>query len=65
MGEIALPLQTEDELPPDVLSDIASYHLEDPEWDGYERSVLRKVADEVRIGIRRDVVEMTVSKQFG
>ena len=35
-----------------------------PEWDGYERSVLRKVADTVKIAIRGGVVAMTVSKDY-
>ena len=34
------------------------------EWDGYERSILRRLADDVKIGIRGGMVEMTVSKRF-
>ena len=34
------------------------------EWDRYERSVLRKLADEIRIGVRGDTVQMDVVKRF-
>ena len=53
-----------DELPDDVAKDICYYHPEDPEWDGYEQSILRKLADEIKISIRRGTVDMTVSKSF-
>ena len=36
----------------------------DGEWDGYERSVLKRLADNVRISIRGTLVDMTVSKDF-
>ena len=54
------------DLPEDVLDDLANHPIEigDQEWDGYERSVLRKVADNVKIAIRGGVVDMTVSKRF-
>ena len=52
------------DLPLDVLNDLANHPIEDPEWDGYERSVLRKVADNVKIAIRGGLVDMTVSKNF-
>ena len=52
------------DLPQDILNDLANHPIEDPEWDGYERSVLRKVADNVKIAIRGGVVDMTVSKDF-
>ncbi|MBR5111571.1 MAG: hypothetical protein IK099_15440 [Clostridia bacterium] len=50
--------------PEDVLNDLPRYPVDDTEWDGYERSVLRKVADNVKIAIRGGVVDMTVSKRF-
>lgn len=53
-----------DSLPMDVLVDLPSGNFEDPEWDGYERSILRRVADDIRIGIKKDIVDMVVSKQF-
>ena len=52
------------DIPMDVLNDLPNHPIEDPEWDGYERSVLRKVADNVKIAIRGGVVDMTVSKVF-
>ena len=36
----------------------------DEEWDRYERSILRKLADEIRIGVRGGNVEMEVVKKF-
>ena len=36
----------------------------DEEWDRYERSILRKLADEIRIGVRGNTVEMDVIKRF-
>jgi len=33
-------------------------------WDGYERSILLKVADDVKVAIRGDLVEVTVIKNF-
>ena len=37
---------------------------EDKEWDRYERSILRKLADKIVIGVRGGKVEMDVIKQF-
>ena len=37
---------------------------EENEWDRYERSILRKLADEIRIGVRGGNVEMEVVKKF-
>ena len=34
------------------------------EWDRFERSILRKLADEIRIGVRGGNVEMDVIKKF-
>lgn len=34
-------------------------------WDGYERSILLKIADNVKVAIRGDVVDVTVIKSFG
>ena len=39
------------------------YH-ESPEWDGYERSILQRIADNVKIGIRGGTVDMSVTKDF-
>ena len=53
-----------EEIPADVLNDLANHPIEDPEWDGYERSVLRRLADTVKIGIRGGQLEIIVSKSF-
>lgn len=55
-----------DQLPDDALDDLANRVIEcqDPEWDGYEQSTLRKLADTIKIGIRGNDVEMTVIKKF-
>ena len=37
---------------------------EDNEWDRYERSVLRRLADEIKISVRGGKVEMDVLKAF-
>ena len=52
------------ELPADVASDIPSGSIDLPEWDGYERSIIRRLADTIKIGIRGKTVDMTVSKKF-
>ena len=52
------------DLPDEIAADISGRAIEDPEWDGYERSVLRKIADDIKIGIRGGTVEMTVSKRI-
>ena len=40
------------------------FDLSGGSWDGYERSVLLRLADNVRIAIRGGKVRMTVSKTF-
>ena len=52
------------ELPRDVAEDIVGRDIEVPEWDGYERSVLANLADNVKIGIKGQKVSMTVTKDF-
>ena len=52
------------DLPEDLKNDVAMYSVEDPEWDRYERSVLRNLADNIKIFIRGKKVHMTVTKQF-
>ena len=52
------------ELPDEVAKDICYYHPEDPDWDGYEQSILSKLADEIKISIRGRTVDMTVTKSF-
>ncbi len=55
---------SDDALPTEVLKDVSYHSFDDSEWDGYERSVLRKLTDDVKIAIRGGLVEMTVSKKF-
>ena len=52
------------EVPYDVLTDIAGREIADPEWDEYECSILRKLADNVKVSIRGNVVDLTVRKTF-
>lgn len=52
------------EVPYEVLPDIVGREIPDPEWDEFECSILRKLADNVKVSIRGDVVDMTVSKTF-
>ena len=51
------------QLSDDILKDIPHIY-EEPYWDGYERSILRNLADEVKIGIQGHTVDITVSKGF-
>ena len=37
---------------------------EGEEWDRYERSILRKLADEIKIGVKGGLVEIEVVKAF-
>ena len=58
---------SEEEIPMDIpfgILDLANHPIEDPEWDGYERSVLRRLADTIKIAIRGGQVEIIVSKNF-
>lgn len=48
----------------DLLADLPHGIFEEAEWDGYERSILRKLADDIKMSIRGNLVEMTVSKCF-
>ena len=62
---MAAPVDHSDsDIPQDVMNDMVYRSIEDPEWDGYERSVLRRLADEVKIGIRGRAVEMIVVKRL-
>ena len=53
-----------EELPDELSREFCSYHPDDPEWDLYEQSILRKLADEIKISIRGGTVDMTVTKSF-
>lgn len=53
------------QVPFDLANDISQgVYKEHVLWDGYERSILLKVADNVKVGIRGDLVEITVLKSF-
>ena len=52
------------DVPYDVLPDIVGRDIADPEWDEFECSILRKLADNVKVSIRGNVVDMTVRKSF-
>ena len=62
--ETAMASEPDVNIPDEALNDLANHPIEIPEWDEYEQSILRKVADQVRIGIRGRTVDMTVSKRF-
>ena len=62
--ESALLSDADNSIPEDALDDLANHVIEIPEWDEFEQSILRSVADDVKIGIRGGVVDMTVSKHF-
>ncbi len=55
-----------EELPDDVLADITNrvIRCSDEEWDRYEQSTLKKLADTIKIGIRGENVVITVIKTF-
>ncbi len=48
----------------DILSDMPQGVYDEAEWDGFERSILKKLADDIKIGIQKDIVDITVSKRF-
>ena len=52
------------ELPNELQADLAGRVFESEEWDRYEQSVLLRLADNVKIGIRGGLVSMTVIKDF-
>ncbi len=45
--------------------DLTDEVVAQPKWDKLERSVLLSLVDDVKVGIRRNLVELTVSKDFG
>ena len=55
-----------DDLPSEVLDDLANHVIvcKDPEWDGYEHSTLKKLADVIKVSIRGKMVDLTISKKF-
>ncbi len=55
-----------DSLPDDVLDDLTNHVIKctDTEWDKYEQSTLKRLANTIKIGIRGGDVVMTVIKTF-
>ena len=65
MFEAAMASDVERYEPDDsLLNDLPHGVYEEPEWDGFERSILKTLADDIKIGIQGDVVDITVSKRF-
>ena len=62
--EQAMLSEVDYSIPEDALDDLANHPIEIPEWDEYEQSILREVADEVKIAIRGDMVDMTITKKY-
>ena len=58
--------QGNNDIPSDVLDDLANHVIvcTDAEWDGYEQSTLKKLADVIKVSIRGGMVDLTVSKKF-
>ena len=52
------------DLTKEEMDDLAGRDFQEGDWDGYERSVLHKLADDVKIGIKGQDVSMTVTKSF-
>jgi len=52
------------ETPTFLAYDVPKGQAFEEEWDRYEQSILRRVADNIKISIRGGEVDMTVSKQF-
>ncbi|MBQ6173200.1 MAG: hypothetical protein IKS31_03470 [Clostridia bacterium] len=47
------------------MADLSDTVMAQPKWDKLERSVLLSLVDDVKIGIRHHLVELTVTKDFG
>ena len=58
------PNRAGEAVPYELRGDVAYPLYETEEWDGYERSILRRLADNVKISIRGRTVEMTVCKRL-
>ncbi|MBQ3667823.1 MAG: hypothetical protein II920_01220 [Clostridia bacterium] len=44
--------------------DVYNRLIENPEWDRYEQSILRRLADSIKVFIRGELVHITVIKQL-
>lgn len=62
--EAAMVSEASSDIPDDVMDDMYNRTIEIPEWDEYEQSILKTVADEVKIAIRGGAVDVIVTKSF-
>ena len=62
--EEAMVTEVDYSIPEDAVNDLANHPIVIPEWDEYEQSILREVADEVKIAVRGDTVDMTITKSY-
>ena len=62
--EKAMVSEVDYNIPEDAIDDLANHPIVIPDWDEYEQSILREVADEVKIAVRGDMVDMTIAKSF-
>ena len=62
--EEAMVSEVDYSIPEDAVDDLANHPIVIPEWDEYEQSILREVADEVKIAVRGDTVDMTITQSF-
>ena len=51
-------------LPEDLIKDLPPVTEEETGWDGYERKIIKNVADSAKITIRSRRVKMVISKNF-
>jgi len=61
---MAADVDHSDLIPEDIMNDLPNHVIECKEWDGYEQSILQKVAEQVKVSIRGQVVDMTVIQKF-
>ena len=52
------------DIPEEAPDEPANHPIEIPARDGYEQSILRKTADEVKIAVRGGTVDMSAEKRF-
>ncbi len=58
------PDRSQDSAPDEAADDVYNRFIEDPEWDRYEQSILRRLADNIKVFIRGGLVHITVIVQF-
>ena len=62
--ETAMVSETAVGIPDEAMDDMFNRSIELPKWDEYEQSILKNVADDVKISIRGQTVDMTIVKSF-